>query len=66
MNNVNQFTYRMMVAGEEETVINIVTEVFNAFVAPQYEEGVTEFYKYANVINLAERSKEIISLLLQS
>jgi phosphinothricin acetyltransferase len=48
-----------MVPGEEETVINIVTEVFNEFVAPQYsDEGITEFYKYANAINLAERSKE--------
>lgn len=54
----DQLTYRLMVPGEEEAVINIVTEVFNAFVAPQYsEEGVTEFYKYANVTNLAERSK---------
>ena len=48
-----------MVPGEEETVINIVTEVFNEFVAPQYsEEGITEFYKYANATTLAERSKE--------
>jgi GNAT superfamily N-acetyltransferase len=55
----NQLTYRLMVPGEEETVINIVTEVFNEFVAPQYsEEGITEFYKYANAANLAERSKE--------
>lgn len=55
----NQLTYRLMVSGEEETVINIVTEVFNEFVAPQYsEEGITEFYKYANAANLAERSKE--------
>lgn len=55
---MKNLTYRLMVAGEEETVINIVTEVFNEFVAPQYsEEGVTEFYKYANATNLAERSK---------
>jgi GNAT superfamily N-acetyltransferase len=54
----NQLTYRIMVPGEEETVINIVTEVFNEFIAPQYsEEGITEFYKYANAAALAERSK---------
>jgi GNAT superfamily N-acetyltransferase len=55
----NQLTYRLMIPGEEETVINIVSEVFNEFVAPQYsEEGITEFYKYANTAALAERSKE--------
>jgi GNAT superfamily N-acetyltransferase len=54
----NQLTYKIMSPGEEGDVINIVTEVFNAFVAPQYsEEGITEFYKYANATALAERSK---------
>jgi predicted GNAT family N-acyltransferase len=54
----NQLKYRLMIPGEEETVINIVSEVFNEFVAPQYsEDGITEFYKYANTEALAERSK---------
>jgi hypothetical protein len=43
-----------MVPGEEETVINIVTEVFNEFVAPQYsDEGITSFYKYAKCHKLS-------------
>ena len=54
----NQFTDRLMNRGEEEKVINIVTTVFNEFVAPQYsDEGVAEFFRYANSEALAERSK---------
>ena len=53
-----QLTYKLMSPGEEEKVINIVSTVFNEFVALQYsEEGVIEFYKYANTRALAERSK---------
>lgn len=54
----NQLTYKLMSPGEEKKVIDIVSRVFDEFVAPQYsEEGVTEFYKYADVTALAERSK---------
>ena len=54
----SQLTYKLMRPGEEEKVINIVSTVFNEFVAPQYsEQGITEFYKYANTTALAERSK---------
>lgn len=44
--------------GQETLVIDLVTEVFDKFIAPGYTlEGATEFYKYANVDSLSKRSK---------
>jgi predicted GNAT family N-acyltransferase len=54
----SQLTFKIMSPCEEGYSIIIASEVFNEFVAPQYSvEGVTEFYKYANVTALEERSK---------
>jgi GNAT superfamily N-acetyltransferase len=54
----NQLTFRLMNPGEEENVIDIVSSVFDEFVAPQDSaEGIAEFYKYVNVKTLIERSK---------
>ena len=49
--------YRFMKKGEEEKVCSLVEKVFNEFVAPDYgEEGITEFFKFANPLALAERA----------
>lgn len=48
----------LMESGQEKTVIDVVREVFDKHVAPEYtQEGVDEFYKFANEKSLAERSK---------
>ncbi len=48
--------YRLMKAGEEGQVIDLVTRVFHQFVAPLFnDEGVTEFIKYTTPHALAER-----------
>ena len=47
-----------MELGEETGVIELVSRVFNEFVAPLYsQEGVLEFMKYLQVDELAERLK---------
>ncbi len=47
-----------MKSGEEDLVIEVVSSTFNEFVAPEYsDEGIAEFFKYANAQALAERSK---------
>ncbi len=44
--------------GQEELVISIVKEAFDESVASAYtQEGIEEFYKFANKNSLAERSK---------
>lgn len=43
--------------GEEAKICSLIEKVFNEFVAPDYEEeGIHEFYKFANPIALAERA----------
>ena len=74
--NSTQILYRLMKPGEETVVIDLVLEVFDEFVAPQYaNEGVTEFKKYAradalsdrlkdeNIVNLAEFEGKIIGVI---
>ncbi len=42
-------TIRPLVDGEEVEVCNLVARSFNEFIAPEFsEEGVNEFFKYAN------------------
>jgi GNAT superfamily N-acetyltransferase len=49
--------YRSMQKGEEAKVCSLVENVFNEFVAPDYEiEGNNEFFKFANPLALAERT----------
>lgn len=49
--------YRFMKKGEEEKVCSLVEKVFNEFVVPDYgAEGITEFFKFANPLALAERA----------
>jgi GNAT superfamily N-acetyltransferase len=48
-----------MKSGEENDVVNLVLEVFDDVVAPQYNnEGITEFRKYAHADALADRLKQ--------
>lgn len=48
--------YRVLETGEENEVCDLISEVFNKFVAPGYsEEGIKEFYRYANSEALAAR-----------
>ena len=50
--------FSVMQQGQENTVIEIVKEVFDEIIAPGYtQEGIDEFYNFANVENLAKRSK---------
>ena len=51
--------YRLMNPGEETRVCDLVSLVFNEFVAPLYaQEGVQEFSKYVNPVLLWKRSQE--------
>lgn len=50
--------FSLMKSGQESVVIDIVKEVFDEILAPGYtQEGINEFYNFANVENLSERSK---------
>lgn len=50
--------YREMEAGEEEAVVALVEDVFNAYVAQDYgPEGVAEFFRYANADAMKERTR---------
>ena len=41
--------YRQMLPGEEVSVCNLIEEVFNEFIAPDYTEfGIQEFFEFAN------------------
>ena len=49
--------YRFMHPGEEARVCSLIENVFNEFVAPDYDlEGVNEFFKFANPLAMAERA----------
>ena len=51
--------YRYMEFGEEIKVFELISRVFNEFVAPGYSnEGIEEFMKYAQPEELAGRLKE--------
>lgn len=51
--------YRPMKQGEEDQVMDLVSRVFHAFVAPLFsDEGVKEFMTYADASALAERIKD--------
>lgn len=48
--------YQEMRPGEEPAVCELVTQVFNELVAPDYEqEGIQEFFRFANPIVMAKR-----------
>ncbi|WP_028585274.1 GNAT family N-acetyltransferase [Desulfogranum mediterraneum] len=50
--------FKLMQPGQEEEVIALVREVFTEIVAPGYsEQGLSEFYHYANSESLIGRSK---------
>lgn len=50
--------YRPLQPGEETAVCDLIASVFNAYVAPDYEEkGNQEFFKYANPEAMSERVK---------
>lgn len=51
--------YRILEPGEEREVCDLISEVFNKFIAPGYSaEGVKEFYRYANPEALAARQND--------
>ena len=50
--------YRPLSLGEEVEVSNLVARSFNEFVAPDFpEEGIDEFFTYANPRALRKRSE---------
>jgi len=54
----NGFVYRPSRPGEETAVSNLVARSFNEFIARDFlEEGIEEFFKYANPRSLAKRSE---------
>lgn len=56
--NKNGVVYRAARTGEETVVSNLVARSFNEFIAPDFsEEGIEEFFKYANPRSLAKRSE---------
>jgi len=61
-------TYRQFQIGEENDVCGLISEIFDEFVAPDYsEEGVQEFYRYANAEALvARRGDEVFCLVAES
>ncbi len=53
-----QISYCQMEAGEQDIVVNLVLDVFNEFIAPQYpDEGVNEFKKFVNAEGMKNRLK---------
>ena len=49
--------YRFMHPGEEASVCSLIENVFNEFVAPDYDlEGINEFFKFANLLAMTERA----------
>ena len=57
--NKNGAVYRAARPGEETAVSNLVARSFNEFIAPGFsEEGIDEFFKYANPRSLAKRSED--------
>ncbi len=50
--------FELMQPGQENLAIEIVSSTFDEFVAPGFsKEGITEFYKFADVDSLAKRSQ---------
>lgn len=48
--------YREMNPGEEKAVCDLVRQVFNEFVAPDYgQDGIEEFFRFANPVAMEER-----------
>ncbi|MCC6711966.1 MAG: GNAT family N-acetyltransferase [Candidatus Dadabacteria bacterium] len=57
--NKNGAAYRAARPGEETAVSNLVARSFNEFIAPDFsEEGVEEFFRYANPRSLKKRSED--------
>jgi catechol 2,3-dioxygenase-like lactoylglutathione lyase family enzyme/predicted N-acetyltransferase YhbS len=54
-----------MQAGEEDAVCQLITRVFDEFVAPDFgEDGIQEFYRYANPESLAQHAKRDHDILV--
>lgn len=62
------YTVRQPKSGEEIVVCNIVARSFNEFIAPEFtEEGIEEFFKYANPREFKRRSDSgYFSLIAES
>ena len=57
-NPYTQISYCGMKEGEQDIVVDLVLNVFNEFVAPQYsDEGVNEFNKFVNAEAVEARFK---------
>jgi GNAT superfamily N-acetyltransferase len=64
---VSSIIYRQMHPSETAAVSSLAREVFDQFVAPQYQtEGVAEFHRYASAEALSQRHKSgYITLVAQ-
>jgi len=55
---MDQITYREMRCGEKQAVCDLVRQVFNEFVAPDYgTAGIEEFFRFANPTAMTTRLK---------
>ena len=53
---MESFTYREMIAGEEQNVCDLANKVFAEFVGPEYEEaGSNEFHRFTKPANMRQR-----------
>ena len=53
---MDAIVYREMNTGEEQTVCDLVAQVFNEFVVSDYEQdGIEEFFRFANPSAMKER-----------
>lgn len=58
-------SYQEMQSGEESVVCELVREVFDRFVAPQFSQrGIDEFREYARPEALAERARKAHKVIL--
>lgn len=56
-NVMERIYYRTMQSGEEKDICALIKAVFDKLVAPDFnDEGIKEFYRFANPVSMAERS----------
>lgn len=64
---MEQVVYREMHPGEEQVVCDLVSQVFNEYVAPDYEQvGIEEFFRFANSDAMKERMQDAGFVLVAS
>ncbi len=56
---IEPIVYREMNSGEEQAVCDLVKQVFDEYVAPDYgQNGIDEFFRFANPCAMKERMQQ--------